>query len=113
MLKRFLPRFSLRTLIVLVTLVCVYFAAWEITKRKGVPDVRRPWGGRTHRAWVHSESSPIPFIVSVTETGSNDLVLSDGSWYRPPSTRRQFIWFFGWTWETPIQWEVPTQPDSP
>jgi hypothetical protein len=27
------PRFSLRTLAIIVTLVCAYFAAWEVTKR--------------------------------------------------------------------------------
>jgi hypothetical protein len=30
------PRFSLRTLAILVTLVCAYFGAWELTKRYGI-----------------------------------------------------------------------------
>src|SRR5262245_57633513 len=35
-MKLWRPRFSLKTLLILVTFVCVYFAAWEVTKRQGV-----------------------------------------------------------------------------
>jgi hypothetical protein len=41
------PRFSLRTLAILVTLVCAYFGAWEATKR----------------STTQYEKSPAPFIV--------------------------------------------------
>lgn len=33
----FRPRFSLRMLAILVTVVCAYFGAWEATKTHGVP----------------------------------------------------------------------------
>src|SRR5687767_11643873 len=39
--KRWMPRFSLRTLAIVVTLVCAYFAAWEPTKRIGVGAVEK------------------------------------------------------------------------
>ena len=35
--KRWQPRFSVRTLAIIVTLVCCYFGAWEATNRHGVP----------------------------------------------------------------------------
>lgn len=38
--KRFRPRFSIRTLIIFVTLVCCYLGLWEATKTWGVADVR-------------------------------------------------------------------------
>ena len=33
---KFRPRFSLRTLAIVVTLVCAYFGAWEATKKYGI-----------------------------------------------------------------------------
>ncbi len=37
--KRFRPRFSIRTLVIVVTLVCCYAACWGPTKTNGVEDV--------------------------------------------------------------------------
>lgn len=37
--RRWRPRFTLGTFAIFVTLVCVYFAAWEATKTFGVPSV--------------------------------------------------------------------------
>ena len=46
----FRPLFSVRTLTLVVTLVCAYFGAWEATKRYGIEQ--------------HSyDSSPAPFLV--------------------------------------------------
>ena len=39
--RRWRPRFSVRTLVILLTLVCCYAACWGPTKRHGVDDV---WG---------------------------------------------------------------------
>lgn len=36
------PRFSLRTLAILVTLVCSYFGAWEATKKWGSTQMNKP-----------------------------------------------------------------------
>jgi hypothetical protein len=38
--KRWRPRFSVRTLVIVVTLVCCYMACWRPTKRRGVADVQ-------------------------------------------------------------------------
>jgi len=69
-------RFSLRTLTIAVTLICLYFGAWELTKRYGV---KRPLGvtRTSHSAIINvaagsvppenitvSSDSPAPFIVS-------------------------------------------------
>src|SRR6185436_2058202 len=87
------PRFSLRTLLVLVTLTCIYFAAWEVTKRKGVENL----------AWNDPFSvdfrSPMPFVV----------LKSDYDVFTPimmTHDRIVNVWFFGWTWKTPIRSEV-------
>lgn len=57
--KRWRPRFSVRTLVILVTVVCAYFGAWEATKRYGVHSYRTPWSEFLR------EYSPMPFIVCV------------------------------------------------
>lgn len=42
--KRFRPRFSIRTLIIVVTLICCYAACWGPTKTRGVRDVEARLG---------------------------------------------------------------------
>ena len=165
-------RFSLRTLLVLVTLTCIYFAAWEVTKRLGVRDISDGQLGQDVR-------SPVPFVVGASFYGipdnyrivkpirTNDIPRALESIGLPPAedlsardaperaelipvndpteddsnddtgligpvqieflegldvfiigrprkpvvlpslVRRHFVWFFGWTWEMPIRWEVP------
>jgi len=41
--KRWRPRFSVRTLVVLVTLVCVYFGSWAALKDIAVEDAKQEW----------------------------------------------------------------------
>jgi len=58
------PRFSLRTLAIVVTLVCAYFAAWPPTKKYGVPF--HTWKTPTTPkgdAWIINADSPAPLIV--------------------------------------------------
>ena len=52
------PRFSVRTLAIVVTLVCAYFGAWEATKKWGVPANSFLKDGRSVTA-----SSPAPFMI--------------------------------------------------
>ena len=39
--RRWRPRFSVRTLVIVVTLVCCYAACWGPTKTRGIEDVRQ------------------------------------------------------------------------
>ena len=102
-MKLWRPQFSLRTLLVLVTLTCAYFAAWEVTKRYGV---------RTLEAEVTNfgASSPMPFVVRITtERQSEILRAKNGSQTitgNVVSTRKLFVWVFGWNVQTPIEWET-------
>ena len=110
--KRWRPRFSLRTLVVLVTLVCGYFGCWEITKRFGISDI-------VHRDYVlHGlsddeelqvvktlslegvVSSPSPFVVSNQTTFNRHFPFTGGRIY--------YFWFFGYVAELPYEREVPT-----
>jgi hypothetical protein len=98
------PRFSLRTLLVVVTLTCVYFAAWEVTKRKGVAAVQRLAVNKDLHPATRG-SSPMPFLVRLEPpqligpgpwTVEDVLAEFDGSF--------TYFWFFGWTWEIPGRW---------
>jgi hypothetical protein len=71
MLRR---RFSLRSLAIVVTLICAYFAAWEATKRYGLRDVLLGSSALLEGDWFEKEllvmqeagdaSVPMPFVVS-------------------------------------------------
>jgi hypothetical protein len=99
----FRPRFSLRTLGVVVTLICAYFGAWEATKRYGVPSGSRwvvsgdsslsPSGNdydRVVAAW-----SPLPLAVVCDETGP---FINE--------TRRYYLWLFGAMIKLPYESEL-------
>ena len=88
--KRWRPRFSVRTLVIVVTLVCCYAACWGPTNKWGVADVERSLGVR--RTWRPS-SVPLPLIVVVDEWGSQEGVLD--------IYRRPYLWCFGRVIELP------------
>jgi hypothetical protein len=100
--KRFRPRFSIRTLVVLVTLICVNFGLWGATKNQGIDDVRR----LIHRPWTESEYESLRTIgeaggVSWDEAATLPLVVgvsrSNGAWTSAPAYRRcYYFWFFGY-----------------
>lgn len=89
MARRFRPRFSIRTLAILVTLVCAYFGAWEATKRWGV-----------EKPPVYSKS-PAPFLVySAKRDPISDIETIDGSPISDDQLpRRYYIWLFGLRFE--------------
>ena len=88
-------RFSLRTLDILVTLVCAYFGAWEATKRYGLKTTDETrLISRTNPAEYSTivlpvtESSPMPFLIRRDRGG----LFPTGS-ATPPV--RYYVWLFG------------------
>jgi hypothetical protein len=77
-MTRFLPRFSLRSLALVVTLACAYFGAWEATKRHGIPAVKNQEAKLTPWHDQMEYFSPMPFLVSGTKSYA---------W------RRVYLWF--------------------
>ena len=95
--KRWRPRFSLRTLVIFVTLVCVYFGAWEVTKR--CEDTDKLSFDYKYRAFVHGAYSPMPFVVARDES---DFIVSDlqdygggNPSYSGSGPRRYYLWLVG------------------
>ena len=108
-MKSWRPRFSLRTLAILVTLACAYFGAWEATKQYGVPavqwHVRHPifigpdgneytLGG----AWYYYDTpmALAPFVLTVPKY-VDALVEPNGGEMLSGTPRgwETYLWFFG------------------
>jgi len=99
--KRWRPRFSVRTLVIVVTLVCCYAACWRPTNEQGIYDVELHLGlRRTYRP----SSTPLPLIVVVDEWGSKDGVLD--------IYRRPYLWCFGRVIELPYSRKIPNAPPA-
>ena len=85
--KRWRPRFSVRTLVILVTLVCCYAACWGPTKTKGVEDVDNHVWPASHEA----VSATMPLVVEIKWFGG----------------RLYYFWFFGYVAKLPYERDVP------
>lgn len=89
--KRRWPRWSIRSLLMAVTLVGAYFGFWEVTKeyavihRDPVPFAHHPDGSVEYLDW--SETSPAPFIVR----GQEEVAIGDFAGYRTV----YFLWLLG------------------
>lgn len=59
------PRFSIRTLVVMLTLACLYFGRWSLTDRFGVPAITSQYDG------FRFAYSPVPCVVYVD---SNEII---------------------------------------
>ena len=99
------PRFSVRTLAIVVTLVCAYFAAWGPTKKYGVPRIQARGLGQTSVP----VASPAPFVLKSVEYDRD----SDY-----PYLIRYHLWFFGpvitlpfnGVWTEPMTFKGPYSP---
>ena len=87
--NRWRPRFSVKTLVIVVTLVCCYFGTWELTKR-GLPSLdqsARP-------------TSPMPFVVA------GDYFTVSGNRQLSRQGRTYYFWFFGYVLKLPYERNV-------
>ena len=105
--KRWRPRWSVRTLVILVTLACAYFACWGPTHDNAGTDVvsyalsvRLP-----HTAWSFDGATTLlPLFIRIDETES----LPRG---KAIEYRRYYFWFFGYVARLPYErHKVVTSP---
>jgi hypothetical protein len=99
---KFRPRFSVRTLAIVVTVLCAYFAAWMPTRRAaekiGSPDDPAQWINSSEgRDWTLRENahSPAPLVMSQVEWQPGD---------KPPyhARREYYLWLFGPKFKLPF-----------
>ena len=94
------PRFSIRALLLVVTLIALYFGAWEMTKRSGIGLV----SPETQKANIPSprprpfDSCPAPFVVSRERYYGLPHKFGD--------FREYHFWFFGYTVKLPFEGEI-------
>ncbi|HUG67170.1 MAG TPA: hypothetical protein VMM76_05440 [Pirellulaceae bacterium] len=131
--KRWWPRFSIRTLVIVVTLVCLYLGCWVETTKYGIPAVADhirhpaflgPDGERfdIEGSWptYGQPTSPLPFLVTVSTrtwvlVDANGVELEDVNATHPfatagePDGREYYLWFFGYV--TPSNVHVVKRED--
>ena len=110
--KRWRPRFSVRTLVVLVTVVCCYAACWGPTKRQGVIDALRCEIDLTDKnyesEWLTDENNELvePFLQLFDAKATMPLVVGVTPSIRQ-RRRRYYFWFFGYVAKLPYERDVP------
>ena len=104
--KRWRPRFSVRTLVIVVTLVCCYAACWGPTKGQGVKDVERYVQENPHASLFSFHESDVWLIETVTMPLVPLVVASDSV----IGERRYYFWFFGCVAKLPYERGLATFP---
>ncbi len=108
-------RFSVRTLAIMVTVICLYFGSWlwvrdralldvaEFTRRKTLANLQTVVQGSSQNATIsadvfdfHDPSTVIPFVISVrqwdfTILKPKPLTLKTAAY----SGRKYYVWLFG------------------
>jgi len=98
--KRLSPTFSLRTLLLLTSLVCLYLGLWEVTKRHGVRqiDAFESFSSRENPSVLASRAIA-PFVV-VDQTDATDEYMQERGipqWGGSIMTRTSYsLWIFGY-----------------
>ncbi len=91
---RFRPRYSVRTLAIFLTLVCVYFGAWEATKKYGVRKVSSDVISESEH--VRFSKAPGPSLVLVdVHRRSERIKTNDGYVIHFIPVRLYYVWLFG------------------
>ena len=103
------PRFSIRTLLVLVTLVGVYFGCWEVTKRRGLESAV---GSDDDTLTFPFDSSPGPFVITRMRYRLHGVARVSfpgigATPFRADAHREYYGWFFGYVAKLPFEREVP------
>ncbi len=106
--KRWRPRFSVRTLVIVVTLVCCYAACWGPTKRQGFEDVvnhvRSSIDLKKRFKTAALPSSNLPLVVWIYEAEADGPMIesaADMSTYH-----RCYLWLFGYVIKLPFERDV-------
>jgi hypothetical protein len=100
--RRWRPRFTVRSLLIGVTLLCAYAACWGPTKTRGVRDVVRFQARhigfdfqdkdavRFAEVFGFNAAVPLPLIVALTHPGA-------------PPTRKYYLWLYGYVAKLPYE----------
>jgi hypothetical protein len=114
--KPFRPRFSVKMLWILVTLLCAYLACWTPTSQRGVPDVvKHVFASADSEQSIASIATSrnatmiVPLIVAINEREIK-IPRGDRTWGRCLLYRRYYFWFFGYVAQLPYQRTLDSSP---
>jgi hypothetical protein len=96
------PRFSLRTLGIVVTLVCAYLATWQATKKYGIANVIKTFDISEDVLFT-----PVPFIIherSLTSVSAGDSSPYGKIVWRDGWKHRTFLWC-GFIYQIPYEYD--------
>lgn len=102
--RRWRPRFSVRTFLILLTLLCAYAACWLPTKTQGVEDIGNHLGFRGYASEAFA-----PLVVSCNElkaVGLKPNAVEVGYRYQ----RHYYFWFFGYVAKLPYESQLKNPP---
>ena len=100
--KRWRPRWSIRILLIVITLICAYLACWGPTKSQGVQDVEN----HLNLDYYEPAEMVVPLVVTTVEEEYSE----HQGFLTFYSFRRYYFWFFGYVAKLPFEKEVPHQP---
>ena len=105
--KRWRPRFSVRTLAIVVTLVCCYAACWGPTKTRGVGDVASHVRSQLVRTTDNvSRIGVSRAFLELYESATAPLIVGIKRPEWQGATRHYYFWFFGYVAKLPYEREV-------
>ena len=97
-MKHWRPRWSVRILLIVITLICAYLACWGPTKKQGPQHVLDL--GATP---VMTATAFAPLLVAAAEPGT--------SGYSSHTHHCYYFWFFGYVAKLPYEREIPSRYD--
>jgi hypothetical protein len=105
------PRFSVRTLTIFLTLVCVSVAGWKGASDASNASADKMWRIDDNRiAWIEKTSAPLPFIIGrhECECGGRPTFAGDGDQSTETRRlyRRYYLWLFGPMIKLPLEFDV-------
>lgn len=104
--KRWRPRFTVRTLVVVMTLVCCYMACWMVTERQGVSDVYHFTASKLEDQGHKTALDWQDFMPEFLNASANTPFLVGLDTLTSPTTHRYYFWFFGYVAELPFEREI-------
>jgi hypothetical protein len=102
-------RFSLRLLLLAVTLACVYLGTWQATAMFGVDDVSKRLADENSGAFV-----PVVYKAPLL-VASEHYAVSMGAHGEPSEAHTRvdyYFWFAGWTVRLPFEREIVRQVEK-
>ena len=95
----------MRTLAIVVTLVCAYLGTWDATKNFGVPE-SHPWSNPIMpEPWIVAADAPLPLIVRCDErrVGFARALVTNRPMSVVTQYRCYYVWLFGPTIKLPFE----------